>query len=324
MKFSEITQRVILVLAACSAQGRFQHDADSSYYENFAIKNKLDTAVVIIGFNRPHYFKEVIAALAANPESKKLPFFFILDGGPKARQQEYIALINAAKIKRSYIIKRKVNFGLHRNIISALRFIFDKCKFNRIIHFEDDVKVTPEYLGLVLNLDNWAHGRYGNIGAVQAFRPSHMTLEEKKGKLALIGETAGLLLGYCLRRSVWDDIKDIVYEYEQKFLVGCNCNKDGQAIKDWMQERLDQGRRLKEIPLGLQRWDIPLDIYYSKIPEMGTGQCGVMTMSFFLKGYSRLTTLVNRAITIGQKGTYYTPELYQRSCDSYRVQSDQG
>ncbi len=271
-------------------------------YEDFAIKNKQDTAVVVVGYNRPHYFKKVLCALAANPESKTLPFFFILDGGSESKQSEYVSLIKKSKIKNTHIIKRPVNFGLHFNIISGLRFLFDWCQFDRIIHFEDDVVVTPSYLGLMIRLDKWAHEYYDNIGAVQGFRPCRLSKTEKYKNRAVIAETPGLWLGYCLRKSVWDDIKDIMYEYEKNFLG--KKRLPTADIQQWMIPKIDEGP-LQRDGRADRLWKSPFDSYFTKLPEMGVGQCGMLTMSLFLRGYVRLTTLANRAVTIGVEGANY-------------------
>ena len=281
-----------------------------SFYRGFSAKKKQDTAVVIIGYNRPHYFRQLLNSLATNPESNHLPFFFILDGGPRARQNEYVAIIKNAPIKYKHIIKRPFNYGLHWNIIAGLRFMFDWCGFKRIIHFEEDIVVTPTYLELVLKLDTWAHAVYDNIGAVQAYFPCRMGLAQKEQNLDVVGETANYWLGYCMRKSIWDEIKDIPYEYEHMFLKGKAWAPS--SIQKWMRVKMNQGRKTRKASAGKKNWSIPLNSYYTKMPEMdGTqGQCGILTMSLFLRGYSRLATLVNRAINIGVQGTHYNKELW--------------
>jgi hypothetical protein len=278
-------------------------------YEHYARKADQETAVVIIGYNRPYYFKELIASLEANPESQTLPFFFILDGGDDATPQDYVAIIKKSQIKNKHIFIRPYNYGLHRNIISGLRFMFDWCGFKRIVHFEDDIVVTPDYIGLMLRLDEWAHATYDNIGAVQGFRPCRLSSEEKVKNLSRVAEFAGNWLGYCMRQTVWDSIKSLVYEYETKFLYPGRWRPE--KIKRWMYEKLAKGRA----KMGIRHdrsWSIPLDSYYTYLPEMGVGQCGLLTMSLFLQGYTRLTTVVNRAITIGAHGANYRKELWLR------------
>ncbi len=282
----------------------------STSYRKYADTHHWDTAVVVIGYNRPHYFKQVISALEKNKEARSLPFFFILDGGSASKQQEYEKIINASFIKNKFIIKRPENYGLHFNIISGLRFIFDWCNFSRIIHFEDDVVITPHYLGLMLKLDKWAHEYYDNIGAVQGFRPCRMTFEEKVQNRAIVSETPGLWLGYCLRKTVWDSIKDLVYTYEKRFLGRDFLNVN--RIKNWMKTTINEGIKpvIKDIHPS-RKWQAPFDKYFTQLPEMGVGQCGILTMSLYLRGYSRLTTLVNRAVTIGEIGANYKSDKWQ-------------
>lgn len=279
-------------------------------YHDYAKRKQKDTAVVIVGYNRPHYFKRVLNALVANKRARTLPFFFILDGGSGATQSAYRALIKECPLKNKHIIARPFNYGLHWNVLSGQRFMFEWCGFNRVIHFEDDVVVTPTYLDLVLQLDDWASKKYDNIGAVQAYTPCRMTLEEKKAKRAMVGETGGFWLGYCMHRKVWNAIKDIVYEYEHEFLR--RKRFDSHGAKQWMSKKVAEGRTFKARVAGKERWQIPLASYYSKLPEMGVGQCGILTMSLFLRGYSRLTTLVSRGLNIGAQGANFTPEHFER------------
>ncbi len=280
-------------------------------YRNYAFETRKDTAVVIAGYNRPHYFKRVLTALAANKRASTLPFFFILDGGPDAKQRAYRDIINSCPLKNKHIIARPFNYGLHWNLLSGQRFMFEWCGFERVIHFEDDVVVTPDYLDLVLRLDEWASKKYDNIGAVQAYTPCRMTLAEKAVHLASVGETGGYWLGYCMHKKVWNDIKDIVYEYEKKFLRGKSSNDS--AIKRWMKEKLKEGRVVKTRDAQKSRWQIPLASYYAKLPSMGVGQCGVLTMSLFLRGYSRLTTRVSRGLNIGEQGANFTRKRFKKT-----------
>lgn len=293
----------------------------SERYNGFSQKSGFETAVVIFGYNRPHYFQEVLKALEENPEAQELPFFFILDGGKKAKQGEYIEMIYKSPIKHKFIIERPINYGLHFNIIAGLRFLFDWCEFTRVIHFEDDVVVTPTYLGLMLRLDKWAHKHYDNIGAVQGFRPCKMPVEEKIRKREIVAETPGLWLGYCMRKSVWDDIKDIMYEYEDNFLGGKRL--ESKVIKPWMKEKIKHKKVFKDIPDD-KRWASPHDPYYDDLTERGVGQCGMLTMSLYLKGYVRLTMIANRAINIGEEGANYKSSKWHNHFDGVTLDIIEG
>ena len=61
---------------------------------------------------------------------------------------------------------------------------------------------------------------------------------------------------------------------------------------------------------GLAAWVSPHDPYYEKLTDMGVGQCGMLTMSLYIRGLVRLVTLVNRAITIGEQGANYSIQKY--------------
>ena len=59
------------------------------------------TALLLLGFDRVDYFSKTLASLAANPEAHEHDLHLYLDGGPKARQDELIKLVEQSNFYRS-------------------------------------------------------------------------------------------------------------------------------------------------------------------------------------------------------------------------------
>ena len=73
----------LLAICACLCA----QDYDPAFFD-YSTQRGEPTAVAIIAYNRPEYFKQLLESLAKNPESQELPFFFFLDGGDRTAQEE--------------------------------------------------------------------------------------------------------------------------------------------------------------------------------------------------------------------------------------------
>lgn len=312
----EIAEKQNLHFAATAIKKAIHTSTSYPYYHNFAQKTGQNTAVVVVGYNRPQLFKKVVDALSSNLESQRLPFFFILDGGPNSCQKEYTEIINASKIKKKYIIKRPFNYGCDWNIVSALKFMFDWCGFRRIVHFEDDIVVTPNYLRFILNLDEWAHTRFTNIGSVLGFGKRFTSKKEKYKHVSSVFKYAGLWLGYCMRKSVWNDIRTIVSEYEQILMTSSHPRhwvKHPSVIStyhQWISKKLNTDK--KHVDFTEQTTIRPhiTDANFA-LEKFSGGQDTVLTFALYLKGYVTLSSSVNRYLCIGKEGTTFNEKMWK-------------
>lgn len=265
--------------------------------------------IAVISYNRPHYLQRVIGALEKNPESKKLPFYFFLDGGVNSRQRKNKIIINKSKIKNKKIISRAENYGIGRNTIDARRYMFDILNFDIVFILEDDTVVSPNYISLVLNLHKWTNANFDNVGIVKAWNPCLLEKSQKLKELDKVRETVNHLWAYCIDKKTWDKIKNILYEYEQKFLLNIKYNKrDEQKIKQWARNKLIFRHRRSKASKPFKSNIDYLKLFLS--PSWPTGQDGITYIAHYLAGYISLTTLVNRAINIGKYGEHYTPDVW--------------
>ncbi len=100
------------------------------------MKKNIDTALVIIAYNRPSHLKRLIISL----EDYKIKNAYIFVDGPKnindkILQKEIVTMIKGSKIKFS-VFKKEKNLGIEKSINSALDKISKISK--KIIVLEDD------------------------------------------------------------------------------------------------------------------------------------------------------------------------------------------
>lgn len=306
---------LFLVHLICVADTLHTYDPQ---YHNIAQAIPSDIGVLVIAYNRPHYFKEVLDSLAQNPESQTVPFFFVLDGGPNATQQENIELIEQSSIKYKEIIARPYNYDCGKNIIDARRFMFDWCGFNTVIVFEDDMVVSPHYITLLLNLHAWAKKNYDNVGAVQCANHCCMDKKTKGAYLNLVEDRYDQWWAYCMDKEVHEAIKDLLYEYEEKFLIDWPQDiLNGPSLAEWTKYHLyaypnqEHDRKypsLKNYHACFERRIESLKVR----PTMRRGQDIETQFALFKAGYVKITTVVNRSRYIGKSGFSHTPAWWNR------------
>lgn len=298
---------------------------DQKYYKVADRKNQ-PTGVMIIAFNRPEYLKKLLTSIEKNPHSKTLPFYFMLDGGKRAKQEELSALIKASSIKHKYIIARQRNYGCAKNHIDGRRFMFDWCNYNRVIEIEEDVELSPHYFKVLLNLDEWARKQYANVGMTQCFTYCFLDRKKKERRLnevAYFPKDWWKLVTFCYTKEVWDNMKPILYEYEVRFVDKIpltdefakersqpGFSKYAKNIRDWVRALMHHRATIKKGDKQLfPEGDGSKVIERSKIM---TNQDVMMALSLWLAGYIKLQTIVNRAKHIGEFGLTYTPKLFEQ------------
>ena len=305
-------------------------------YRNKAIIEKQPVGVLIVAFNRPDYLAQVIASLEQNPESQSLPFYFFLDGGPRAKQQELAALINTSTIKNKEIILRERNYGCPKNHVDSKRFMFDWCGFNKVIVLEEDLVVTPSFLRLNLALHKWAKKRFSNVGVVQCWSYCYLSREEKQKKLDAVFNADSWwwsFVGYCLDKEVWDKMKGMLYEYEsfvdqiphtEEFSK--QRSKPGTSfmapeISAWAQSLIAKRTLMQKTP-GKRLFPTNVDRYIKErfrrnrfIPsqDLTTGFC------LWIAGYIKIRTVVNRARHIGEIGITVDKERFDEVYDQIKL-----
>ena len=272
------------------------------------------TAILVIGFKRLSYFQQTLESLERNPESQTLDFYFYLDGGRESRQDELIEMINTSSIKNKHIVCRESNYGIGRHLIGARREIFDGLGYDRLILFEDDMILSSSYISTVLKISDWAH-QYDNVGTVMAYNLNTTNREEQLSDLDKVIPTNRHFWGYCLTRKVWDDIKHVLYDYEEEYLAGVPYKKRNHRrirkkyMPHWMtQPRRKYSGKLLEIPEDALT--PPFAIKQDR--NTPTSQDAMTALGLWNAGYARLTTVVPRARYIGIHGLSFSPRVFRK------------
>jgi hypothetical protein len=303
-----------------------------SKYKKISRSSHQPVGILVVAYNRPQYFRQLIASLEKNPESQSLPFYFVLEGGPQATQKENVAIIRGSSIKHKKIILRKRNYGLVKNFIDAERFMFDWCGFKKIIIFEEDVVVSPSYLKLTLNLHKWATSTYANVGAVSCWSYCFNNRDIKKTKLDWVQASSPWwnFVTYCLDKKVWNNIKNVLYTYETRFIntiphsaaYAKARSKPSEwigapRIRSWImsiasQRRNAQNNNKKIFSASTLQWNLEQNFCSRQHFNLGNiNQDSMMAFCLWMAGYIKIETVVNRAKHIGDYGVNITPTVSQ-------------
>jgi hypothetical protein len=107
------------------------------------------TPIAIFCFKRFDLLKKLLNSLKKNKECKKSIVFFFLDNGKNKLEKESVQKVrqlisDCNFFKEKKIILRKNNYGLKRNILSGINYVFSR--HNKIIVLEDDLEVSKNFL----------------------------------------------------------------------------------------------------------------------------------------------------------------------------------
>lgn len=288
-------------------------------HRNTSVIDKRPYAVLVVAFNRPDYLADVIKSLEKNPESQSMPFYFFLDGGPQAKQEESSRVINASSIKNKTIIARNRNYGCPKNHIDSKRFMFDWCGFEKVIVLEEDLAVSPSFIHINLALHAWAKKEFRNVGVVQCWSYCYLTKDQKSNNLNLVGKSNTpwwSFAAYCLDKETWNNMNPLLYEYElfidqiphtqeyQRQRSKPATSPMGPIIRDWIRNKL-----ITHIPTlnTSEKKAFPCDvgdtIKHCCFAENFQPNQDIMTgISLWMAGYTKIGTVVNRARHIGEEG----------------------
>ena len=217
-------------------------------YANLAEKFGASTAIAITAYNRPDYLKKSLEALAANPESQTLPFLFLLDGGPGAKQKELSEIIHSFHFPYYCIIAFPENLGCERNTVELREFVFNFCGFEKAVILEDDVLIPPAGIELLLRMHDWAEKNIPHFGVAslcngtsikakpepllsslmlpQRDVVSKRSTNFKKGAYGNMDDSPQEATyyqipwywAYCMSHDVWNKIRDTQLEFLSRFV----------------------------------------------------------------------------------------------------------
>lgn len=289
---------------------------DFSFIENWdADFSDISTdypAIVILAYNRPHYFEKVVHSIAQNPQAREWPVFVFLDYDENDPATAKIQVQQAFRVfphENLTVVQRPSNAGCGRHLIDARRQIFDNAGFSRAYFFEDDLVVSPHYITKVDSLWHWAENNYSNVGAVQGWNYCAWNADKKQKHLDEVKITRSNLWGYCLSKTCWDAIKPAIYEYEKLFLFCEYTRRPHNSIREWFKQALAGGHKpLGESPLVLTTAEE--EMFRKYFDDVPTGQDGATQVFTHAAGYVRLCTVVNRGEYIGKQGLHMNPRMF--------------
>jgi hypothetical protein len=261
-------------------------------------------AIAVIGYNRPHYFKQCLASLARCEETWELPVFFCLDGGPDSRQQDYIEIIKGYKTRNYWeIMLAGENLGVGRHLYAVRNNLFQD--FDEVLVVEDDVVVSPSFVKVAVRLNKWCQANYSNVGAVSTWFMNKQAMEVKKQHLRDVEVSNMNWITYLMNRKCWRSIEPHIWEYIEKFLLGRKYReRDNQGIREWMRGKVqsaDPPSAAVPFPTGPQTFNARGMFNGPRFP---TSQDGMVVGSMAIEGWVKVNTLVNRCRYIGEIGEH--------------------
>jgi len=270
------------------------------------------TALLLIGFNRVDYFDETLTSLEANPEAHDCDLHVYLDGGPKANQEALHKRIDSSSFENITVVARDENWGIGRHLIDARRRLFDQQNYDRVLLFEDDMVLAPSYVATLLNIMDWSMD-YNDIGTVMAYNINHDAPEVQASQTNEVIATNRHFWGYGMAKSVWDDIKSVVYEFEQRYLTDvAYADRSHRSIR-WRFIRSVAKKGRIERPGNSLVPESILTAPFSTFPyKCPTSQDAITALALWRHGYARLTTRVSRAKYVGQEGFSFSPEMFEK------------
>jgi len=270
----------------------------------------MNTAILLLGFNRVDYFQQTLTALEANTAAHECDLHVYLDGGEKARQSELVELVQSSTFENPTFVLRQENWGIGRHLIDARRTLFDTHAYDRVILLEDDMLIAPSYIQTVMDLSDWSQ-QFSDVGTVMAYNINHDAAELQANQLPHVVATNRHFWGYAMTREVWDIIKHIIYDFERKYLSK-NTYRDRSHFRiRWMFMRSVMSKK-RQIRTGKNL--IPPECLtppFPRIPRKSpTSQDAITALALWHHGFGRITTRVSRAEYIGVEGFSFSPKLY--------------
>ena len=170
--------------------------------------------VAIFCYNRPDKTKNLLREIERNQDYKNYKYYFFCDG-PKYKEDikkcdEVLKIVKKFKIKFKSKKKNKINFGLSKNIIGGISFVFKTNNYAIIL--EDDLLIsrnTLKFLSTML----LKYESNKNIGSISAYSYIH-NFDQIKNRLYLISRHCSW--GWATWKNVWMKIKWNNYEIKKK------------------------------------------------------------------------------------------------------------
>ena len=274
----------------------------------------MKTALACFGFGRPEFYQRMLKSVGNCSEiiNQEIDVFHFLDGGEGSMQQDLKSVIEKSGTPYKEIIAREGNYGVGRQLISARRELLDIRSYDRIIMMEDDIEVGKTYFSAILSLSDWSQD-YEDVGTVQVWNVQSGSKEDLSNRMGELVLTNRHFITYCLSKKVWDKIKPMIYEYEQKYLLKKDyLKRPHYRIRYFMSKQIKKGVQKQSGNL----LNPPKQAISHPFPKIDwrrspTSQDAITSLALHNAGLVRITTLVPRAFYFGDTGVHCTPEVYR-------------
>jgi hypothetical protein len=269
------------------------------------------TALLLIGFNRLDLFDQTLSSLEANDAAHNHDLHVYLDGGPNALQNELVARIEESSFKNITVVKRQENWGIGRHLIDARRRLFDELDYDRVMLFEDDMVLATHYVETLSNMLDWA-SEYTDVGTVMAFNINPDPMDAQSNQLSDVIATNRHFWGYGMTKDVWNDIKSILYEFEDRFLKDVPYGKRAhRSIRRKFIRRIMKQNRMNRSGKALVPDHLLTPPFSQRPGRCPTSQDAITALALWHQGYARITTRVSRALYVGKSGFSFSPEVFE-------------
>lgn len=274
----------------------------------------MKTALACFGFGRPEFYQRMLKSVGNCSEiiNQEIDVFHFLDGGEGSMQQDLKSVIEKSGTPYKEIIAREGNYGVGRQLISARRELLDIRSYDRMIMMEDDIEVGKTYFSAILSLSDWSQD-YEDVGTVQVWNVQSGSKEDLSNRMGELVLTNRHFVTYCLSKKVWDKIKPMIYEYEQKYLLKKDyLKRPHYRIRYFMSKQIKKGVQKQSGNL----LNPPKQAISHPFPKIDwrrspTSQDAITSLALHNAGLVRITTLVPRAFYFGDTGVHCTPEVYR-------------
>jgi len=252
--------------------------------------------ILVVGYNRPHYYKQCIEAIQANNSRHQV--MVSVDGGDSKAQEEYRKLT-----PQSYsFIAHPENLGIAHHLFEMRDLCFAQDR--RMLMIEDDVVISPNYIQFIENMLDWSD-QFDNVGAVTGWNHCLASKEDKFRDRNLVALKNSNWITYGMKRECWQDIRMTISEYLEKFIEKGNYRgRNPEAIRNWARERwanLEYPAMDGNFPRHFGFFWPPGLFRSQRFP---TSQDGMMVGAFHESGYVKVNTIVNRCKYIGEVGEH--------------------
>jgi hypothetical protein len=247
-----------------------------------------------MSFNRPHYLRQVLDSLKAQPGIGRHEIVLFQDGGrhpvteiQHARPEQIEACLAAFReaFPRGRVLRARANLGVAGNFHRAETFVFREMGADCAYFFEDDLVLSPRYLATLDRMREAAEAS-GEVGYFACYGQLNATEEEQRRDPARLQALAHLW-GFGLFRTHWEAMQPEMVEYYDIVL--------GRDYRSRPHAEILQAYRDREILVSVSSQD--------DVKKAVTYALGKVALN---------TTLVH-ARYIGEEGLHSDPERFRRN-----------